>query len=74
MNNLEIKNFIIEFKNNRTEIIYKDRLDKGIITIEHNLTEKELKNVQEILTFNNNWDMIAYLICDYLPDSRLKYK
>ena len=43
-NNLEIKNFIIEFKNNRTEISYKGRPDKGIITIEHTLTEKEFKN------------------------------
>lgn len=74
MNNLEIKNFIIESKNNRTKISYKDRPDKGIITIEHTLNEKEFKNVQEILTFNNNWDMITYLICDYLTDSRIKYK
>ena len=74
MNNLEIKNFIIEFKNNRTEISYKNRPDKGIITIEHTLTEKEFKNVQEILKFNENWDMVIYLICDYLTDSRIKYK
>lgn len=74
MNSVEIKNFIIESKNNRTEISYKDRSDKGIITIEHALTEKEFKNVQEILKFNENWDMIVYLVCDYLSDSRIKYK
>lgn len=74
MDNLEIKNFIVEFKNKRTEISCKDRPDKGIITIEHILTEKELKNVQEILKFNENWDMIVYLVCDYLTDSRIKYK
>ena len=73
MNIEKINQFIVKNNRRKLTIELENRPDKGYLYIDRALTDFKLNRVREILRFNDNWDLVVYIILDYITDFKIKY-